>query len=231
MSPPAENAVPAPVITTAQTAGSTAASSSRSASIAIASTVSAFSASGLLRVSVTTPSDRSTSTTSLMDPSLAPVTADCQSIDHRTARHSRIGAPTIPGLAGTGKGGSSRPHAEIRASNLIHSDVAMKGLRLPILGQPSPNEPKDVHLVGRYALGVTWVDGHSSIYPFDRLRLDDPAASRDAGAVLTEEMGWPQDIKRLPEGLRVTWTDGHQSLYPYADLRALCRCAGCTGGH
>ena len=35
----------------------------------------------------------------------------------------------------------------------------------------------------------------------------------------------------LAEGLRVTWTDGHESLYPYADLRALCRCAGCTGGH
>jgi len=23
----------------------------------------------------------------------------------------------------------------------------------------------------------------------------------------------------------------HASLYPYLDLRALCRCAGCTGGH
>ena len=34
--------------------------------------------------------------------------------------------------------------------------MTIKGLRLPILGQPNPNEPKDVHLVGRYALGVTW---------------------------------------------------------------------------
>ena len=50
--------------------------------------------------------------------------------------------------------------------------MTIKGLRLPILGQPNPNEPKDVHLVGRYALGVTWGDNHSSIYPFDRLRRE-----------------------------------------------------------
>ena len=35
-------------------------------------------------------------------------------------------------------------------------------LNLPILGQPNPHEAKDVHLVGRYALGVTWADNHSS---------------------------------------------------------------------
>jgi len=108
--------------------------------------------------------------------------------------------------------------------------MTIKGLRLPILGQPNPNEPKDVHLVGRYALGVTWADAHSSIYPFDRLRLDDPGAT-DPQSPLTQSMSWPRDIKKLPEGLQVTWSDGHQSLYPYSDLRARCRCAGCTGGH
>ncbi len=106
-----------------------------------------------------------------------------------------------------------------------------KGLRLPILGQPNPNDPKDVHLVGRYALGVTWADGHSSIYPFDRLRLDDPATATAAQVSLTEAMSWPRDIKRLAAGLRILWTDGHESQYPYAELRARCRCAGCTGGH
>lgn len=104
-------------------------------------------------------------------------------------------------------------------------------LTLPILGQPNPNEPTEVHLVGRYALGVTWADGHGSIYPFDRLRLDDPALKGRDAATLTQEMGWPREITKLPEGLRVTWTDGHQGLYPYAELRGLCRCAGCTGGH
>ncbi len=104
-------------------------------------------------------------------------------------------------------------------------------LSLPILGQPNPNEPKEVHLVGRYALGVTWADNHGSIYPFDRLRLDDPALEHPEEVTLTPEMGWPRDIAKLPEGLRVTWMDGHQSLYPYPELRARCRCAGCTGGH
>jgi DUF971 family protein len=44
-------------------------------------------------------------------------------------------------------------------------------------------------------------------------------------------MTWPKAITKQPEGLRVSWQDGHESLYPYATLRALCRCAGCTGGH
>lgn len=104
-------------------------------------------------------------------------------------------------------------------------------LNLPILGQPNPDEPTDVHLVGRYALGVTWADGHGSIYPFERLRLDDPARAGAAAPVLTDTMRWPRDIKKTPEGLRVTWSDGHQSLYPFPALRALCKCAGCTGGH
>jgi DUF971 family protein len=116
--------------------------------------------------------------------------------------------------------------------------VAIK-LNLPILGQPNPHEPKDVHLVGRYALGVTWADDHSSIYPFRRLRLDDPARapgddSTAPGAseeTLTESMSWPRDIKRDPEALRVTWSDAHVSVYPFPVLRGLCKCAGCTGGH
>jgi len=111
-------------------------------------------------------------------------------------------------------------------------------LNLPILGQPNPHEPKDVHLVGRYALGVTWADNHSSIYPFQRLRLDDPARTQtdpgDASApeeTLTEAMRWPREIKKEPDALRVTWSDGHVSVYPFPALRAQCKCAGCTGGH
>ena len=108
--------------------------------------------------------------------------------------------------------------------------MTIKGL-LPILGQPNPAEPKDVHLVGRYAVGVTWGDGHSSIYPFEGLRLDDPALDGRPAPALTAEMSWPKDIRKLAEALQVTWSDGQQILYPYTRLRAHCRCAGCTGGH
>jgi DUF971 family protein len=109
--------------------------------------------------------------------------------------------------------------------------VTPLGKFLPILGQPDPAQPKDVHLVGRYAIGVTWADGHGSIYPFDRLRLDDPTGGAREESALSQEMTWPQDIEKRPDALRVRWLDGHESVYPYAGLRALCRCAGCTGGH
>ncbi len=103
------------------------------------------------------------------------------------------------------------------------------GLR--ILGQPDPNAPKDVHLVGRYALGVDWADRHGSIYPFERLRRDCPCGACAALGGLTQPMAWPSEIQKTEAGLAVAWADGHASLYPYPALRGLCRCAGCTGGH
>ena len=106
-----------------------------------------------------------------------------------------------------------------------------KKLLLPLLGQPDPNSVKDVHLVGRYAVGVTWGDDHGSIFPFDRLRKDCPCGSCATLEALSPTQGWPQEITRTPDGLRVVWADSHASLWPYADLRPLCKCAGCTGGH
>lgn len=104
-------------------------------------------------------------------------------------------------------------------------------LKLPLLGQPDPNVPKDVHLVGRYALGVDWADNHGSIYPFEGLRRSCPCGVCDALGSLAPAMAWPAEVRRTPEGLAVRWSDAHESLYPYPDLRAACRCAGCTGGH
>jgi DUF971 family protein len=102
---------------------------------------------------------------------------------------------------------------------------------LPLVGQPDPNTPKDVHLVGRYAVGVTWADDHGSIYPFEGLRRGCPCGACAAGAPLTTAMAWPTEITRTERGLRVVWSDAHESLYPYPELRAGCRCATCTGGH
>ena len=106
-----------------------------------------------------------------------------------------------------------------------------KKLTLRILGQPDPNTPKDVHLVGRYALGVTWADDHGSIYPFENLRRGCACGTCADIASFTGAMAWPEEFKRTPEGLRVAWSDRHESLYPYPELRGLCRCAACTGGH
>jgi DUF971 family protein len=102
---------------------------------------------------------------------------------------------------------------------------------LRILGQPEPNELRDLHLVGRYAIGADWADNHSSIYPFEQLRRACPCGGCAALVALSDDSAWPSAIKRTPEGLRVEWADTHVSLFPYPELRALCRCAGCTGGH
>lgn len=102
---------------------------------------------------------------------------------------------------------------------------------LPILGQPDPVEPRDVHLVGRYALGITWGDGHSSIYPFPELRRAAPAPGADEPVTLTEAMTWPRQIKRRPEALRITWADGQETQHAWPELRGSCPCAGCHGGH
>jgi DUF971 family protein len=102
-------------------------------------------------------------------------------------------------------------------------------LSIPVLGQGDPNRPRDVHLVGRYALGIDWSDGHGSIYPFEHLRA--ACACGACGDAAPPSAALPREIKRLDGGLRITWADGHESVLPYPELRAGCRCAGCTGAH
>ena len=106
-----------------------------------------------------------------------------------------------------------------------------KKLTLPIVGQPDPNLPTDVHLVGRYAVGVTWADQHGSIYPFEHLRRSCPCGACAALENVAPAATAPTAIKKVDAALRVTWADGHESVYPYVALRGICRCAGCTGGH
>jgi DUF971 family protein len=89
-----------------------------------------------------------------------------------------------------------------------------------------------VHLVGRYAIGVDWQDGHSSIYPFDLLRAGCPCpacrAAADAAVPLPEAASWPVEIKKEGSGLSIGWQDGHVTMLGGAELRARCRCASCA---
>jgi DUF971 family protein len=107
---------------------------------------------------------------------------------------------------------------------------------LPILG-PDPYAIRAIRLVGRYAVGVDWQDGHGSIYPFDALREACACAecevARSAGrpAVRGEGATWPETLTREARDLRIRWSDGHESLFESRALRAGCRCARCTGGH
>jgi DUF971 family protein len=101
-------------------------------------------------------------------------------------------------------------------------------LSIPVLGQGDPNRPREVHLVGRYALGIDWADGHGSIYPFEHLRAACPCGGCGTAPPPTSAA---REIKKLDAALRIAWADGHESVLPYVELRAGCRCAGCTGGH
>src|SRR5581483_10374743 len=75
-----------------------------------------------------------------------------------------------------------------------------KKLLLPLIGQPDPNAVKDVHLVGRYAVGVTWGDEHGSIFPFERLRRLCPCGACADATTLPATAAWPRDIKRGGDG-------------------------------
>lgn len=114
--------------------------------------------------------------------------------------------------------------------------MASDARSLPLFGQ-DPHALAGVHLVGRYALGVDWQDRHSSIYPFEHLRA--ACACAECGAA--EPAGpppaagtpatWPVEIAREGTGLRIRWQDGHETRLGGPELRRLCRCALCTGGH
>lgn len=106
-----------------------------------------------------------------------------------------------------------------------------KGPLLPLLGA-DPNAPRDVRLVGRYALGVDWQDNHGSIYPFDFLRASCPCPTCAGALPAGGEAGaWPVEIKRDGTGIRIAWQDGHATAFAGHELRRLCRCAACTKAH
>jgi DUF971 family protein len=92
---------------------------------------------------------------------------------------------------------------------------------LPLAGA-DPSRPREVSLVGRYALGVTWSDGHGSIYPFEALRSACPC-----GGCPPPAPAWPAEIRREPTALRVRWQDGHETVLAHRDLRGRCPCALC----
>ncbi|TMA82466.1 MAG: DUF971 domain-containing protein [Deltaproteobacteria bacterium] len=100
---------------------------------------------------------------------------------------------------------------------------------------PDGSEPlvmKTLKEVGRYAVGITWGDGHESILPYRDLRAHCPcdacrAAPPAAASAVMQQLG---DLQRLGDATLVfRWGDGHESLFVAEELRALCRCAYCAG--
>jgi DUF971 family protein len=93
-------------------------------------------------------------------------------------------------------------------------------------------EIRDLHEVGRYAVGMHWNDGHESIFPLDNLRLQCPClkCKDEAKGKMSDDSRRLHQLIRLGESaVFLNWLDGHETIYTMAQLRALCRCAHCVG--
>ncbi len=94
------------------------------------------------------------------------------------------------------------------------------------------HEIQTLREVGRYAVGITWGDGHDSILPYRDLRARCPCDACRAAPVPSPSAAAQQlaDLQRLGDRtLFFRWRDGHETLLVTEELRALCRCAYCAG--
>ena len=98
-------------------------------------------------------------------------------------------------------------------------------------------EPADMEWVDKGILGITWNDGHKSVYPVRFLRQQCPCAA------CTDE--WTGELRLQPDdvpllvmlqdaepvgryALQFKWSDGHDTgIYSYALLRRVCQCDLC----
>ena len=101
-------------------------------------------------------------------------------------------------------------------------------------GEPSPTDIKQVDAL---TLGITWSDGHESVYPVKLLREKCPCANcidEWSGEKKIKPGSIPDSIRPLKlsavglYALQFAWNDGHSTgLYPHGLLRSLCQCNAC----
>jgi len=104
-----------------------------------------------------------------------------------------------------------------------------------------PNVPTKIKLAaGNETLSILWADGHTSVYPYRRLRDRCPCAACNEGMAAPQQPASPLPllgVKALkPEraeligryALQIYWNDGHSSgIYSFDYLRSLCSCPQC----
>jgi len=95
----------------------------------------------------------------------------------------------------------------------------------------TPPRIRGLNEVGRYAIGIQWIDGHDSIFPLENLRRYCPC-NACAGGVQGEISVAAQRLHQLSRlgdaAVYLGWVDGHETLYTTAQLREICRCALCV---
>jgi DUF971 family protein len=95
----------------------------------------------------------------------------------------------------------------------------------------TPPQIRGLNEVGRYAIGISWSDGHESIFPLENLRRHCPC-NTCAGSIEGEIAEAAQrllQLARLGDGaVYLGWVDGHETLYTMTQLRIICGCALCV---
>ncbi len=99
--------------------------------------------------------------------------------------------------------------------------------------------PKDIRQVDETTLGITWTDGHESVYAVKYLRescpcaqcIDEWTGERRLKPGMVPDSIRPVNLKAVGlYAIQFYWNDGHDTgLYPHELLRKLCQCAECQG--
>lgn len=108
---------------------------------------------------------------------------------------------------------------------------------MAVSNQVSPLAPMGLKQLGSDLLGISWNDGHESIYHVRNIRLSCRCANCidewTREKLLKDEMV-PSDIKpkKLETvgryALQIDWSDGHNSgIFTFEQLRSQCECESC----
>jgi len=100
---------------------------------------------------------------------------------------------------------------------------------MPLIKSKIP-KIRGLNEVGRYAVGVQWVDGHDSIFPLQELRRHCPCLKCNGnveGEIPPASQRLTQLTRLGEQGIFLEWADGHETLYTMQQLRDCCRCAYC----
>lgn len=86
---------------------------------------------------------------------------------------------------------------------------------------------------GARVMEIEWADGHTGIYPHERLRGYCPcAACQGHDGPISFVKGGSLELADVAQvgnyAVRLTWGDGHQTgIYSFRFLRTLCACSSC----
>ena len=97
--------------------------------------------------------------------------------------------------------------------------------------------PKNIKQVNQSTLGISWNDGHDSVYAVKNLRencrcahcIDEWSGKKMIAPGSIKDDIRPQNLKAVGlYAIQFYWNDGHDTgLYTHELLRQLCECAAC----